>query len=270
MSVWLHAVGGGLQGLGTSMSIAAEERREMRGLAMREAYLRDRLTAEHKFRASEGEANRATRIEEANIYDATRRSEGEANRAARADEAAAERKQRDEHHADTIAQRDRLAAQGRAHELAILDRRLTATASQALEQANAEIERLKSQGYDLERMTDDARLMNELAPLFPKIDEDGDIVLGLDNKPTPDMQLIRAVLRVRENTGEWPRQHDAVTFDDIRATMAAQNRSFDDTIFWLERMGYHVPNSTIQTARGRLGIEEPARPGRRTGATVGR
>ena len=64
MSLWLHAAAGGLQGLGTSIATADAEKRENRGLALREKYLLARQAKQHTFRAGENELTRAHRAGE--------------------------------------------------------------------------------------------------------------------------------------------------------------------------------------------------------------
>ena len=51
VSIWLHAAAGGLQGLGTSIATADAEKREARGLALREKYLAARQGKQHTFTA---------------------------------------------------------------------------------------------------------------------------------------------------------------------------------------------------------------------------
>ena len=64
MSLWLHAAAGGLQGLGTSIMTADAEKRENRGLALREKYLTARQTKQNKFTALENQKGRDLRSNE--------------------------------------------------------------------------------------------------------------------------------------------------------------------------------------------------------------
>ena len=65
MSIWLHAVAGGLQGLGSSIATADAEKREARGLALREKYLTARQNRQNEFTAGQNTKNRLLRSEEA-------------------------------------------------------------------------------------------------------------------------------------------------------------------------------------------------------------
>ena len=67
MSLWLHAAAGGLQGLGTSITAADTEKREARGMALREKYLTARQGKEHTFRSVESEKSRTHQTELTNL-----------------------------------------------------------------------------------------------------------------------------------------------------------------------------------------------------------
>ena len=95
MSIWLHAAAGGLQGLGTSIMAGDAEKRENRGLALREKYLAKRQLSQNQFTAGENDKNRILRSAESQ----------------------AERDLRIELTETQITAGDRRAVEGRTHDL---------------------------------------------------------------------------------------------------------------------------------------------------------
>ena len=133
MSIWLHAAAGGLQGLGTSIMTADAEKREARGMALREKYLTARQTKQHRFSAEENELARAHRAGENELTreHQTTLSEGQ------------------------IAAADKRAGEGRVHDLLIegirssntmnrLEAQLKASADEGNAQRTAAMERTRA------------------------------------------------------------------------------------------------------------------------------
>ena len=187
----MHALGGGLQGLGQSMTAAETERRENRGLALREAYMRQRMQMQHDFYAGENEADRTIRRE---LHDETL--------AARATENETDRALRRELSDEQIAAGDARAAAGRENQMAMLMERLKAGESQAVQELQAIIARQQAEnaagaaGPDTQELTRRERLLESW---YPSIDPN-------TGETTTNRELASAAEAVRERTGKWPNQ----------------------------------------------------------------
>ena len=240
MSIWLHGLAGGLQGLGTSITAAGAEKREARGLALREKYLSARQTKQNKFTAGENLADRELRSRE-----------GLANRELQTDLT------------DTrIEAADTRAVEGREHDLALADIRgsntmkrleaqLAASAKEGNAQRTAAMERTKATitaGIQNATAEGGLRQYNDLldqtlerAGTSEEFDSEGNAVTNW--KLYDELVTITALAQ-----GVPPWRQPPRTAPQI-VSYAQELGSFDQAVTSLKEHHYRVPERAIAQAR---------------------
>lgn len=229
MSIWLRALGGGLQGLGTSIMQADQEKREARGLALREAYLMKRLDATHAHQAglqterldvtqSEGVATRETQQEIAETRIAAAAQQGQLDRQSR-ETMATERNEviRDEGRANRGAR-------------AAGDRRLQAFTDRIRE---------------LEGRLGGQQRQDALFETFGEVYQSADPTTG---ETLPNYNLIRTAMGVLQDTGRppWQIRLDA---EEIEHSIRAHHSEFDEGLSALRELHYQLPAREVNRAR---------------------
>ena len=252
MSIWLHAAAGGLQGLGASIATADAEKREARGLALREKYLAARQARQHTFSSTESELTRTHQSTESEL---TREHNTELSES-------------------QIAAADKRAGEGRTHDLLVEGirssntmQRLTSQLDHAAREGNANrrsaMERTQATiNAGVQRATDEGGLERykelldqtlERAGTNPdEFDADGNAVTnwGLYD----EMMTLTAMAK-----GVPPWRQPARTGMQI-IEYAQKLGDVDTAVSWLQDRHYDVPDRAISQARSlaaeRLGGEK--------------
>ena len=254
MSIWMHGLAGGLQGLGTSITTADAEKREARGLALREKYLSARQAKQHTFRSEENELNRAHRG-----------VENELNR---------------EHQTELSESRidadDTRVVEGRAHDVTMeeirgsntmqrLEAQLAAAASEGDKNRMAAMDRtLASISAGLQNAIADgnqAQYKDQLEETLKRAGTDPD-VFDAAGDPVTNWELYDEMLTLTAKAEGVPPWRQPVQTADMIGEYASLPRfggDVDAAVTWLQQRHYRVPEPAIAQAR-RL-----AKPVKRTG-----
>ena len=245
MSLWKHVVGGGLQGLGASITLAENEKREARGIALREAYLQKRQGRDQAFRASESTLQRTHSAATTERVIGARADEGVLNR----EHSAGIAGDRMEHSADQTAAiieaREEEGAANRAL------RREEGAANRAVRRGEgmaAAARRIAQLEGDL----DSPKLVEEVAGLYTEETmDDGGHPTG---EREPNYDLAGQAIRFKKRTDDWP-WDKTITVDDLYTTMRSSGKGFDETVTDLTALRFHIPPRVARTAKKRLAIE---------------
>ena len=258
------ALAGGLQGVGEGLSQDAAERREMRGVALREKYLMARQQAGQAHQAgmldkridasaAEGAANR----EHAEGMLGTRIDASAAEGAANRDNAAGMLDKRiDASAAEGAANRELRSSEGAANrELRSSegDKNRAARESEALARAGARIAQLQSRDTDLATMAADAELVGKLGPLYPQIDpETGEPTLDpATGEPVADRELINDVIRIYQAQGQMPREIKP-NAREIVALAQSWEMDVDQAVERIRLLDFKAPSKGAITRAGNL------------------
>ena len=256
----MHALSGGLQGLGASISQRESEAREARGLALREAYLVKRLDTTLAARATEGEATREHRTEQVETQLAARATEGEATREhqtglteLRIDAGAAEGALTREH-------RTELTDIGMDRDDARLDAQITARATEGSANRRAAGARLDKQlaaGRDEALTTVMQRLGQAQEDLTgqKRTDTIREIISGRYMTLNPDTSEIEAdpatistVMGIFQDEGKLPEQI-RVSGPDILESSRKLGIDVDEAAARLRALWFQVPDKAVSRAR---------------------
>ena len=260
MSIWLHGLAGGLQGLGTSIATADAEKREARGLALREKYLSARQTQQQTFLAGEGELNRANRAEESEL---TREHQTELSQS-------------------QIAAADKRVVEGRAHDLTMedirgsntmtrLEAQLTASAKEGQAQRTAAMERTRASiSAGLQKAIADGReeqykdLLDETLKRAGTMAEEFDA----EGNPVTNWELYDEIMTLTaEAKGVPPWRQPIQTADLIGeyASLPKFGGDVDAAVTWLKQRHYRVPEQAIAQALSLATSAAGGGPVKRTG-----
>ena len=252
MSIWAHAVGGGLRGLGASITLAENEKREARGIALREAYLEKRQGRDQAFRASESALQRTHSAATTERVIGARADEGVLNR----EHSAGIAGDRMEHSADqTAAIIEAREEEGAANRTL---RRDEGAANRALRRDEGAARRgagmvaAARRISELEGDLDSPKLLGEVANLYsePGVDDQGHPT----GETVPNFELAGQAIRFMKRTDEWP-WDKTITVDDLYTTMRSSGKGFDETVTDLTALRFHIPPRVARTAKKRLAIE---------------
>ena len=243
MSLWLHAAAGGLQGLGTSIMTADAEKREARGLALREKYLAARQGREHTFRAGE---NALTREHRAGENELTREHQTELSE-------------------NQIAAADQRTVEGRAHDLTMeeirgsntmqrLEAQLEASATEGDKDRNALLGRtLATINAGVEKATREGNLKQYkelIAEMLERAgtDPDPESVDAL-GEPVTNWKLYGEMMTITELAKGVPPWRQPVRTSTQIVSYAQELGSFDEAVTSLKLHHYRVPERAIAQAR---------------------
>ena len=253
------ALAGGLQGVGEGLSQDAAERREMRGVALREKYLMARQQAgqEHASgmidkRIEATAAERAVDREHAEGMLGTRIEATAAEGAANRDNAAGMLDTRIEASAaEGAANRELRASEGsasRAHYASEGEKNRTARDSRALQEAGARIAQLQSRDADLRTMAADTELVSKLGPLYPQIDpETGEPTIDpTTGEPVADRDLINDVIKTYQAQGQMPREIKP-NAREIVALAQGWGMDVEQAVERMRRLDFQAPTQGART-----------------------
>ena len=260
MSIWMHAVAGGLQGLGTSISTADAEKREARGLALREKYLMARQTQQQTFSAGENELTRAHRAGENEL---TRKHQTELT--------------------DTrIAADDTRVVEGRKHDIAIeeirssntmtrLEAQLKASAKEGNAQRTAAMERTQATiGAGIQRAITEGGLQQYQELLDETLKRAGTMAKEFDaeGKPLTNWGLYDEILTLTakaEGVPPWRQPIQTADMIGEYASLPKFGGDVDDAVTWLKQRHYRVPEQAIAQALRLATSAAGGEPVKRTG-----
>ena len=241
MSIWLHAAAGGLQGLGTSIMAAEEEKREARGLALREKYLSARQTKQHRFRSGENELTRAHRAGENEL---TRAHQTELSQS-------------------QIAAADTRVVEGRAHDVTMeelrgsntmkrLEAQIAAAASAGDKDRRAAMERTQASiSAGLQKAIADgsqAQYKDQLEETLKRAGTDPN-EFDAEGNPVTNWALYDEMLTITALAkGVPPWRQPPRTAPQI-VSYAQELGSFDEAVTSLKLHHYRVPERAIAQAR---------------------
>ena len=233
MSIWKYAVAGGLQGLGTSIATAEAERRERRGLALRESYLSGRLDKQLAARKTEADATRTQRAELAGIASGERIEQARLTREQRADIAG-----------KAFTQREKIAQIASDERTAV---RKDATIQSLLREVNKVTAQLSGT-----KRTDEVRKIAER--IYTTYDE-------ATGESVPNYELVSAAMGIWQDTGKMPDRIRISAQDLVNAVEAKENKlSFDEVVARHKALRFQVPNLAIGRARKDLEGRQSAEP----------
>ena len=257
MSLWLNAVAGGLQGLGQSISANDAEKREVRGLTLREKYLRERLDAQIEARAAEGVAGREHQAGLTQDQIEARAAEGVAGR---------------EHQAgltqDQIEARAAEGVAGRAHQAVLTQAQIDARAAEGVagrEHESGERQKdrdLRSNETLLRMSTELAQAQADLsgAQRNDKMREIFDKTYNAVNDQTGEREtnpdLVATAMGIYQSQGKPPWEIK-VSGADIVESAKNQGQSVDETVARLKSLWFQVPNIAVSRARSLMPEEQP-------------
>ena len=261
MSIWLHAAAGGLQGLGTSIMTADAEKRENRGLALREKYLSARQAKQRTYRSGENELTRAHRAEENAL---TREHQTELSQS-------------------QIAAANTRTVEGRAHDVTMeeirgsntmtrLEAQLSAAASEGDKNRRADMERTRASiSAGLQKAIADgsqAQYKDQLEETLKRAGTDPD-VFDAAGDPVTNWALYDEMLTLTAKAEGVPPWRQPVQTADMIGEYASLPRfggDVDATVTWLKQRHYRVPEPAIAQARrlatSSAGDEKPKRTSR--------
>ena len=257
MSIWLHALAGGVQGLGQSIATGDAEKREARGVALREKYLMARQKQGQDFSAGQADLERGHESGERE-KDRTQRgtmhtetiAAGAANTATSiaAADARAER-------SDTSAM-ERLTADNAAADDR-LDKQLAASHSAAVQRLEAQISGM-SQGPSA---ADNVALRAAVSklPFLQKevLDEEGNVV----QEASPDPELVQFVVNFMQEPGNGGKApwNVNVTAEDLRTAMNEEGKGLNEVLSWHLDHGFNVTQGIVKNLRASLADDEKTR-----------
>ena len=260
MSIWLHGLAGGLQGLGTSITTADAEKREARGMALREKYLAARQAKQHTFTSEQGQLDRDLRS-----------TEGSANRKLQTD--LTDRR---------IASDDARAVEGREHDLALADIRgsntmkrleaqLAASAKEGNAQRTAAMERTKATiGAGMQRATAEGRLEQYNDLLDQTLERAGTMAEEFDaeGNPVTNWKLYDEMVTLTDKAQGVPPWLQPIQTADMIGEYASLPRfggDVDAAVTWLKQRHYRVPEQAIAQAIRLATSAAGGEPVKRTG-----
>ena len=246
MSIWLHAVAGGLQGLGSSIATADAEKREARGLALREKYLTARQDKQNKFTSEQGALNRGYRSEEA---------------------AAGRDLQRDLS-ADQIEAANTRAVEGRTHDLTMteirgsntmtrLEAQLAAASSEGDKNRRAAMERTRASiNAGLQKAIADGRqdqYKDQLEETLKRAGTDPDPTsVDSAGEPVTNWTLYDEMLTLTaaaKGVPPWRQPIQTAGMIGEYASLPRFGGDVDAAVTWLKQRHYRVPKPAIAQAR---------------------
>ena len=262
MSLWLHAVAGGLEGVGASLTAKENEKRQMRGIQLREVYQIAREDRSRKFQSGEADKDRISRegIESGRRDDRRMASEArEVGEERRHEESQASRtltmETADARHAQTMDLRNRELTQAATHfqttqkrlegakeeDQRIAQQRVSVAAQKALSD-------LEEEGYERE----EAR-REMLMKIYVNEDE-----VDVKGNPMPDMKAVGEAMAFYEQTGKDPWEY-VVSAQELVDDVNETKMDLDEVSETLKVKLFRVPERSINRARKILGsgIEKP-------------
>ena len=241
MSIWLHAAAGGLQGLGTSIMTADAEKREARGMALREKYLTARQNRQNEFTAEQGVLNRGHRSEEA---------------------LAGRNLQRDLS-ADQIAAANQRVVEGRTHDQTMedirgsntmtrLEAQLAASSSEGDKNRRAAMERTQASiSAGLQKAIVDGsqdQYKDQLEETLKRAGTDPD-VFDAAGDPVTNWGLYDEMLTLTAKAEGVPPWRQPVRTGQQIVAYAQQLGDVDTAVTWLQERHFRVPDRAISEAR---------------------
>ena len=222
MSIWLHALAGGVTGLGASISANDQEKRAARGLKLRESYISKR---QDKLIAAQAAGRQETQDFTA--------GENELSREASAEQARLTRAQQTELAGESREFQMEMAKFNSSEAMQHVEARIEAAASEGDKNRTAAAQRLKeqleaagmgairrNQSAAFERFYDDVQ---RRAKEFPAQDSEGNTVYNSTGDPMPDFDLEIEMIELYHAGGNVP--DVGATTEDGRATLDVRRRS---------------------------------------------
>ena len=241
MSIWLHGLAGGLQGLGTSISTADAEKREARGMALREKYLMARQSKQHDFTAEQSALDRDFRS-----------TEGQANRDLRSELT------------DTrIEADDTRVVEGRKHDLALenirssntmkrLDAQLEASAKEGNANRTAAMQRTQETiNAGLQRATTEGGLEKYKDLLDETLKRAGTMekVFDAEGNPVTNWGIYDEMLTLTAKAKGVPPWRQPERTSQQIVSYAQKLGDVDTAVSWLKERHYRVQDRAIAQAR---------------------
>ena len=249
MSIWLNALAGGIEGLGASISAGDQEKREARGLALRDSYLTKR---QETLIAAQTTARHERQDFTAGENQLARKATAEQNRLTR--------EQQTSLAGDSQEFRMELAKFTSSEAMKQIDARIEAAASEGDKDRKAAGELLKERlrAAGLQAVGRNARAAYEnfveqverRAKEFPAKDADGNIIYNDEGKTIPDFALEQRMVDLYvagDFVPTW--EQDPLSAQDLIDASEAIG-GLDAAIDDAKRVGYRVPDRAIQEARG--------------------
>ena len=251
--MWLHALAGGLRGVGASMTMRAQEDRQMRGIALKEAFYSKRQQSQQEFQAGEAEKKRNFRAGESEKRRDFRAGESEAERNLRTDlhresQAGAEGRHsesmaaRSEQHKEAMSLRNK-QLEVDAEQFTVNQKRLT---KESEARASTYRKKLDQAVKSAELKSADNR-REFLSTIYKAPNPDP----SLGDKPVVDIHKVTLAENLYQKTGKFPWQ-TPVSAKRMMADVKAQGKSLDEVVQWLTDHKFDVRISEVERARKRM------------------
>ena len=248
MSIWLNALAGGIQGLGASISAGDQEKREARGLALRESYLSKRQDKSIAAQTAHREDSQEFTAEQGKLTRALREEQGKLTREHQSELAGESREFQME-----------MAQFTSGEAMKQINTRISAASSEGDKDRQAAAERLRKQ---LEAAGIQAARRNELASFeqfvdevqrrakeFPAQDSEGQPIYNDAGDTMPDFALEQRMVDLYIAGGNVPTwQQPPLSAQDL-IDAAGVIGGIDAAIADAKRVGYRVPDRAIAEAR---------------------
>ena len=259
MSLWLHAIAGGLEGIGANLTAQENEKRQLRGIKLRESYQFAREERSREFQSGERQKDRDLQTGIAGENREDRRLAAvtaEKNSERRHQELVADKKYARE--SDEAKHKERIeierakVAQAAEH-FRSNQGRLTANAAAEVEKnrsaliaASKKLQReLEQEGYE----RDEARKQRYIK-IYSELDLETD-------EMKPNMQRVAEAEGIFAQTGKDPWQNRVTADNIVESVKKRPNLSVDDVIDNLLAMNLWVPHDEQERARSMLGSDRP-------------